>query len=172
MSFEERLLASAKEATGDDAIIDVAIFHPRGFSAATGVGAGIGSAAGGDSDVGSAVGAAVGGVAGMTVSGAGRDLPLKTCVAITREKVYLMEGEGMTDFAADVKAPFAEIDRTHLGVEVHQRAMNRVVVLHDETNDEIYSFEAPRFGPYHAKAAVRLLVMSEEHFDEEPAIER
>lgn len=165
MSLEENLLSAAKEAAGDDSIVDVAIFHPRGFTGATGAGAGFGSAIGGDSGVGSAIGTAAGAYAGMKGAGAGRGLPLSICVAISTEAVYLMEHEGPTDFAGKVKTPFATLDRSRLGVEVHQRAMNRVVILHDEDTDEEYSLEAPRFGPYHAKAAVKLLMLSEEHHD-------
>lgn len=163
MSIEENLRADARKASGDEEIVDVAIFHPRGFTAATGAGAGLGSAAGGDSSVASAAGAAVGAYAGMKVTGAGRDLPLSICVAISPDKVYLMEHRGATDFAGHLESPFATLDRSQLGVEVHQRAMNRVVILHDELTDEVYPLEAPRFGPYHAKAAVQLLMISEEH---------
>ena len=97
-------------------------------------------------------------------------MPLSICVAITPDNVYLMEHEGMTDFAGDLKQPFATLDRSRLGVEVHRRAMNRVVVLHDEATDETYPLEVPRFGPYHAKAAVRLLMLSEEHHNEETEV--
>lgn len=167
MSFEEKLTAAAKEAASDDSIVDVAIFHPRGFTGATGAGAGVGSAIGGDSGLGSAIGTAAGAYAGMKAAGAGRDLPLSICVAISPETVYLMEHEGPTDFAGNVKTPFATLDRSRLGVEVHQRAMNRVVILHDQETDEVFPLEAPRFGPYHAKAAVQLLMLSEEHHEEE-----
>lgn len=166
MSFEENLRAAARTATKDDEIVDVAIFHPRGFTAATGAGAGIGSAAGGDSALGSAAGAGVGAYAAMKATGASRDLPLSICVAISPKNVYLMEHRGATDFAGDLDPPFATLDRSQLGVEVHQRAMNRVVILRDEATDEVYPLEAPRFGPYHAKAAVQLLMLSEEHHSE------
>lgn len=167
MSLEETLLAAAKEASGDDTILGVALFHPRGYTGATGAGAGVGSAVGGDSSLGSAVGAAVGGLVGMKASGAGRNLPLSICVAISGDRVYLMEHRGMTDFAGDVQAPFAVLDRSQLGVEVHRRAMNRVVILHDESTDEIFPMEAPRLGPFHAKAMVELLMLSDRHHDQE-----
>lgn len=166
MSMENDLRVAARATTNDDTIVDVAIFHPRGFAAATGAGAGVGSAVGGDSTVGSAMGAGAGAYIGMKASGASRDLPLSICVAISPEQVYLMEHVGATDFAGDLEPPFATLDRARLGVEVHQRAMNRVVVLHDESSDEVYPLEAPRFGPYHAKAAVRLLMLGDEHHAE------
>lgn len=166
MSLEDRLLAAAKGAARDDSIVDVAIFHPRGFTAATGAGAGAGSAIGGDSGVGSAIGAAVGGLAGMKASEASRDLPRSICVAISPETVYLMAHEGATDYAGEVRAPFATLNRSQTGVEVHQRAMNRVVVLHDEQTDRTYEMEAPRVGPYHAKAAVELLMLSDRQHEE------
>lgn len=165
MSFEENLRAVAREAAGDDSIVDVAIFHPRGWSGSVGAGAAAGSALGGDSGLGSALGAAAGGMVASTVSGAARDLPTSTCVAITPERVYLMAHRGATDFAGDVDPPFATLDRSRMGVEVHQRALNRVVVLHDEATDERFPFEAPRFGPYHAKALVELLKMAPEHVE-------
>jgi hypothetical protein len=88
------------------------------------------------------------------------------CVAITPDRVYLLEHKGATDFRGHLESPFATLDRSTLGVEVHQRALNRVVVLHDEATEQSYSFEAPRFGPYHAKALVHLLMMAPEHLDE------
>lgn len=163
MSIEENLRSDAKRTAGDDTIVDVAIFHPRGYTAAAGAGAGLGSAAGGDSAIGSATGAAVGTYAGMEATGAARGLPRSICVAVSPEKVYLMAHKGATDFTGDLEAPFATLDRSCLGVEVHQRAMNRVVILHDEASDEEYQMEAPRVGPYHSKALVRLLMLSEEH---------
>ena len=166
MSAEENLLEAAKRAANDDSIQDVAIFHPRGWSGAMGAGAAAGSSMGGDSAVGSAIGAAAGGMIAAKVTGAARDLPTSTCVAIAPERVYLMAHRGATDFAGDVDAPFATLDRSRLGVEVHQRAFNRVVVLHDERNDERFPFEAPRFGPYHAKALVELLMMAPEHLSD------
>ncbi|MGB7860096.1 MAG: hypothetical protein WBM90_06335 [Acidimicrobiia bacterium] len=99
----------------------------------------------------------------MKATGATRDLPLSICVAISPGKVYLMGHRGATDFAGDLEAPFATLDRLKLGVEVHQRAMNRVVILHDEATEDLYPLEAPRFGPYHAKAAIQLLMIGEEH---------
>jgi hypothetical protein len=166
MSAEERLRTKATEATGDETIVDVAIFHPRGWAGAMGAGAAAGSALGGDSALGSMAGAAAGGMVAAKVSGAARDLPQSTCVAVAPEKVYLMAHRGATDFAGDVDPPFATLERSQLGVEVHQRALNRVVVLHDGATDESFPFEAPRFGPYHAKAIVQLLLMSPEHLDE------
>ena len=166
MSAETDLLAASRVAAGDDSILDVAIFHPRGFSAATGAGAAAGSAIGGDSGVGSAVGAALGGAAGMGAASAASDLPRSICVAISPERVYLMKHSGVTDFAGDVEPPFATLDRAQMGVEIHQRAMNRVVILIDDRSEETYEMEAPRIGPYHTKAAIQLLMMSEEHHED------
>lgn len=163
MSAEARLHEAARATTGDETIIDVAIFHPKGYSGKTGSGAAAGSLLG-DSAIGTAIGAAAGAAAGMA-AGSSR-LPRSVCVAITPERVYLLKHKGATDFAGDLEPPFATLDRSELGVEVHQRAMNRVVILHDGETDTTYELEAPRLGPYHAKALVRLLMVGPDHVED------
>lgn len=166
MSLEEKLRAAAREATGDESILDVAEFHPRGFAAAAGAGAGAGSVVGGgvtDSGLGSAVGAAGGTAAGMAAASAARGLPMRIGIAVSPELVYLAEIEGVT--SVDSVSVFAQLDRKHIAVEVHGRAMNRVVILEDEKTGETYEMEAPRVGPFHAKALVELLMLSEPHLE-------
>ena len=164
MSFEERLRESARKETGDDSILDVAEFHPRGLAAAAGAGAGVGSALGGsatDSMLGSAVGGAGGAAAGMAGVAGARGLPMRIGVAVSSESVYLLDIEGMTD-VDDVEL-LAQLDRSKIGVEVHARAFNRVVVLEDLGSGHRYEMEAPRIGPFHAKALIELLTLSEPH---------
>jgi hypothetical protein len=168
MSMEEKLRTAARAATGDDSILDVAEFHPRGFAAAAGAGAGVGSAVGGgvsDSGVGSAIGAAGGTAAGMAAAASARDLPMRICVAVSPETVYLAEIEGMT--GVDDVSVFAQMARSDIAVEVHGRAMNRVVILEDLKSEQKYEMEAPRIGPFHAKALVELLMLSEPHLETE-----
>lgn len=169
MSMEEKLRTAVRAATGDDSILDVAEFHPRGFAAAAGAGAGLGSAVGGsatDSSLGSAVGSAGGAAAGMAGAAAARGLPMRICVAISPDVVYLGEIEGVV--GVDNVSVFAELDRSHMAVEVHGRAVNRVVILEDEKTSHRYEMEAPRFGPFHAKALVELLMLSDAHAEAIP----
>ncbi len=51
MSFEEKLLDTAMEATGDDSIIDVAEFQPKGTAGTMVAGAMAGSAVGGAAEL-------------------------------------------------------------------------------------------------------------------------
>lgn len=165
MSKEEKLMAAAIEATGDDGISDVAVLQPKGTAAATGAGAAAGSLVGGGTagDWGSAFGAAGGAAAGKTLLGMGKDFPPRICVAISPSEVYLF---GMKTHGTSLD-PLAKIDRDKLGVEVHQRMTVRTIVLEDLETGHQFPLEAPKLNFYHAKAMVELLKMNEEHYDEE-----
>ena len=166
MSKEAKLLEAAIEPTGDDTISDVAEFQPKGTAAATGAGAAAGSMVGGGatgSNWGTAIGTAGGAAAGKAMLGIGKDLPPRICVAISPTDVYLL---GMKAHGYHVD-PMAKIDREKLGVEVHQRMTVRTVVLEDVETGHRFPLEAPRLNFYHAKAMVELLMMSDEHHEEE-----
>lgn len=165
MSKEKKLMQAAIETTGDDTINDVAEFMPKGTAAATGAGAVAGSVAGGAAggDWGSAFGSVGGATAGKALLGIGKDMPPRVCVAISPTEVYLL---GMGAFGYDVE-PMAKIHRDKLGVEVHQRTTVRTVVLEDLETGHKFPLEAPRLNFYHAKAMVQLLMMSDEHHDED-----
>jgi len=171
MSKEEKLLRAVIEATGDDTIFDVAEFNPKGSAAASGAGAAVGSLAGGaatgDSGWGKSVGAAGGLAAGRAMMGLSKDLPPRICVAVSPDEVYLL---GMKAYGYHVD-PIAKIDRDKLGVEVHQRVSVRTVVLEDLETGHKFPLEVKRLNFYHAKAIVGLLMMSEEHHEEELADE-
>jgi hypothetical protein len=166
LSKEEKLMKAAIESTGDDTIVDVAEFMPKGSAAATGAGAAAGSLAGGGatgSGWGSAIGTAGGAAAGKAMLGIGKDLPPRICVAVSPTDVYLL---GMKAHGYYVE-PLAKIDRARLGVEVHQRVTVRTVVLEDIETGHRFPLEAPRLNFYHAKAIVELLMMSDGHQEEE-----
>jgi len=166
LSREEKLKKAAIEATGDDSIIDVAEFQPKGTAAATGAGAAAGSLAGGaatDSNWGTAIGTTGGAAAGKALLGIGKDLPPRIGVAISPTEVYLF---GMKVRGYDLD-PIAKIHRDRLGVEVHQRMTVRTVVLEDLETGHKFPLEAARLNVYHAKAMVQLLMMGEEHHEEE-----
>ncbi len=171
MSHEAKLMAAAVEATGDDTIIDVAEFAPRGSAAARGVGAAAGSLAGqavDDDSWGEAIagglGALGGAVAGDATAAAARKLPARICVAASPTDVYLL---AMPKIGVAELHPFAKLRRDRLGVEIHQRMSVRTVVLEDTDTGATYAMEAPRINLYHAKAMVELLMLSDEHHDEE-----
>lgn len=172
MSHERRLRAAAIEATQDESIIDVAEFAPKGSAAARGLGAAVGSiagdAVGGDDGWGDALGKSVGAlggaVAGDAAASAARDLPARICVAASPTDVYLL---AMPKIGVSHLAPFAKLSRTKLGVEVHQRASVRTVVLEDMETGIQFPMEAPRVNLYHAKAMVELLMLSGTHHDGE-----
>jgi hypothetical protein len=130
MSIEESLRHSARSITGDQAIVDVAEMHPRGFAAATGIGAGAGSALGDgltESSLGSMIGAGGGAAAGMGAAAAVRGLPLRMCVAVSPEKIHLLEIRNKLGY--DDLDPFASLERASTEVEIHGRVFNRVVEL-------------------------------------------
>lgn len=159
------------EATGDDTIIDVAEFNPKGSAGATGAGAIVGSmvggAATGDNSWGKAAGSAGGAAAGRAMMGLSKDLPPRICVAVSPDEVYLL---GMKAHGYDVD-PMAVIHRDQLGVEVHQRVSVRTVVLEDLETGNKFPLEVKRLNFYHAKAIVGLLLMDEQHHQEKEAEE-
>ena len=163
MSMEEKLRTAARAATGDQSIIDVAEFHPRGFAAAAGAGAGLGSAAGGgatDSSLGSAIGSAGGAAAGMAGAAAARDLPMRICVAISPASIHLLEIQDKIGY--DDVTLIVSLNRSDVEVETHGRVFNRVVVLRDSAGGKSYELEAPRMGPFKSKDLVALLEESGE----------
>ncbi len=173
MSLESKLLAAAKDATGDDTIIDVAEFMPKGSMGASIAGAAagglVGGGATGGNDWGQAIGAAGGMAAGRAAVGLGRDLPPYICVATSPDTVYLL---GMkSQFHTKNMDLLAQISRDQLGVEVHQRASVRTVVLEDLTTENKFALELPRLNVYHGKAMVELLMLSDSHHDEEPSLD-
>lgn len=169
MSLETRLRKAAIEATGDDEIIDVAEFTPKGTAGATFAGAFAGSLAGGAATGGNSWGQGAGAAAGVAVgraaTGMSRDLPPYICIAATPTKVYALAMKSMYSTKLE---PLAEIDRDRLGVEVHQRATVRTVVLEDLDTGVKLPLEVNRLNFYHGKAMVQLLMMSDEHHDDEP----
>lgn len=172
MSFEQKLLDAAVAATGDDTIIDVAEFAPKGSAAARGAGAAVGSIAGSEiggdgwgEAIGSALGTVGGAVAGDAAVSAGRHLPARICVAATPTDIYLL---AMPKVGVAELDPFAKLSRDKLGVEVHQRATVRTVVLEDLETGAQFPMEASRLSVYHAKAMVKLLMLDEEHHEPEP----
>ncbi len=169
MSMEEKLKSAAVQATGDETIVDVAEFNPKGSAGATAAGAAVGSlvggAATGDSVWGKSLGAGGGAAAGRAMMGLGKDLPPRICVAISPDEVYLL---GMKAYGFEVE-PIAKIHRDQLGVEVHQRLSVRTVVLEDLESGAKFPLEVKRLNFYHAKAMVGLLMMDEQHHQEEEA---
>jgi len=171
MSLEKRLSAAAKEVTGDDSIIDVAEFMPKGSMGAQMAGAAAGSLAGGavGDSWGSAIGMAGGMAAGRAAVGLTKDLPPFICVAASPTTVYLL---GMrSQFRFKNLDLLAQIAREDLGVEVHQKASVRTVILEDLTTEQRFALEVPRVNYYHGKAMVELLMLSEEHQHDEPSEE-
>lgn len=73
----------------------------------------------------------------------------------------------MSGFGFKHLDPIAKIDRDKLGVEVHQRVSVRTLVLEDLETGAKFPLEVPRLNFYHGKALVQLLLISEEHHDEE-----
>lgn len=170
MSHEEKLRAAAIEATGDESVIDVAEFAPKGSAVARGLGAAAGSlvgdAVGGDDGWGdalaSSLGALGGALAGDAATSVSRKLPARICVAASPTDVYLL---AMPKVGLGRLEPLVRLSRDRLGVEVHQRTSVRTVVLEDMETGARYPMEAPRINFYHAKAMVELLMLSEGYQD-------
>lgn len=158
MSIESKLLQAARLTTGDDDIFDVAEFHPRGFAAAAGAGAGLGNAAGDsvtDSGLGGMIGGAGGAIAGMAGAAAAKGLPMRIGLAIAPSTVYLLELHDAMSF--DKVSLFATIGESELGIEIHGRVANQVVVLEDKTTGKTFDMEAPRLSPLRAGKMVDAL---------------
>lgn len=159
MSLEEKLRATARSVTEDDGIFDVAEMHPRGFAAAAGAGAGAGRALGDaatDSSLGSMLGGMGGAAAGMAGAAAARGLPLRICVAVSPDKVHLLEIHNKLGY--DDLTVFASMDRAAIDVEAHGRVFNRVVSIREAATGRDYEMEAPRLGPFKAKDIVKTLL--------------
>lgn len=175
MGFEANLLAEARRAAGDDTIQDVADFQPKGTMGAAAAGALAGSvvgdaAVGGDGwgdVVGQTAGTIGGAAAGAAAVSLSRNLPHHMAVAVSPSEVYLfrMKGSGWSPHLE----PLAKIDRDRLGVEVHQRVTVRTLVLEDLESGAQFKLEVTRLNFFHAKALIQLLMMSDEHHEEEPA---
>ena len=154
--------------TGDESIDNVAEFFPKG--AAEGSAAGLvagavigGAVTGGDSG-GSSAGAVGGWAATRAAMGLTGDLPSRICVAVSPDEVYLLR---MRPVGYHVE-PFAEIQRDMLGVEVRARLSVRTVILEDHETGYKFPLEAPHLNFYHAKTMIELLMLSDQHHDEEP----
>jgi hypothetical protein len=148
MSFEAKLLEATKKATGDETITDVAEFQPKGTAGAQAAGAMIGSLAGGAATDGNSWGRGVGAASGAAVGGAmatglSEGLPQHIAVAVSPDEVYVL---GMRSFGVKHLRPLAKIDRDKLGIEVHQRASVRTVVLEDLDSGHKIPLEAPRLN--------------------------
>jgi hypothetical protein len=166
VSKEEKLMRAAIAVTGDDSINDVAEFFPKGAAEASAAGLVAGAAVGGavtGNSGGSSAGAVGGWAATRTVMGLTGDLPSRICVAVSPNEVYLL---GMRPVGFHVE-PFAKIDRDKLGVEVHKRLSVRTVILEDHETGYVFPLEAPRLNFYHAKTLIELLMLSDQHHEEE-----
>ena len=173
MSFQSNLMAEARRATGDDDIMDVADFQPKGTAGASAAGAVAGgivgdAAVGGDGwgdALARGVGVTGGLAAGKAAVGLKQHLPPHIAVAVSPSEVYILgfKGSGWRPHLE----PLGKIDRTNLGVEVHQRVSVRTVVLEDLETGAQYKLEVPRLNFFHGKALVELLLLSEEHHDKE-----
>jgi hypothetical protein len=172
MSLEDKLLKNAIKESGDETIIDVAVFEPKGSAAARGIGAAVGSLAGGGVTDGSSFGTAFGATAGMigasAAVGANRHLPPEICVAMSPTDLYLF---GMkTKLSADL-TPIAKLNRDNLGVEVHNKMAVRTIVLEDLESGAKFPLEATKLNFFHAKSMIEMLMLSEEHHDTDEATE-
>jgi hypothetical protein len=174
MSFQEKLMTEARRATGDESILDVADFQPKGTAGASMAGAVAGGMAGGaavggdgwGSAIAQGAGAAGGLAAGKAAVGVSRHLPHHIAIAISPTEVYVLEYKG-TGWSPHLEA-MGKIDRDRLGVEVHQRVSVRTVVLEDLDSGERFELETGRLNFYHGKALVELLMISEAYHDKEP----
>ena len=168
MSKEEKLMKTAIAVTGDESINDVAEFFPKGAAEASAAGlvagAAVGGAVTGGDSGGSSAGAVGGWAATRAAMGLTGDLPSRICVAVSPDEVYLLR---MRPVGYHVE-PFARIVRDNLGVEVHTRLSVRTVILEDHETGYKFPLEAPRLSFYHAKTMIELLMLSDQHHDEEP----
>ena len=63
--------------------------------------------------------------------------------------------------------PFAKIRRDKLGVEVHKQLSVRTVIPEDHETGYKFPLEAPRLNFYHPKTLIELMMLSDQHHDEE-----
>lgn len=166
MSMEDKLLKNAIKESGDETIMDVAVFEPKGSAAARGIGAAAGSLLGGGATDGSSFGTAFGATAGMigasAAVGMGRDLPPEICIAMSPTDLYLF---GMKTKMSSDLTPIATLHRDKLGVEVHNKLSVRTIVLQDLESGAEFPLEASKLNFFHAKSMIELLMLSEQHHD-------
>jgi hypothetical protein len=163
---EQAVLEQVRIATGDDTIMDIAPFQPKGSMAAGSIGAAGGAAAGGSlgGQWGQAIGIGVGLTAGRQSVGSGDDVTSLMFVGVSPTEVYLLGvvGPGLKITHERLK-PLAKIDREHLAVETHRRLLVHQLVLEDTQTGHRIELEADKLNAYHAKALIELLAIGEEH---------
>lgn len=154
MASIEKLIAMAKEATGDDEIFVAGDFEPKGMMWMSMAGAAAGSLAGdtasGGNSWASAAGATGGVAVGSLAAGASTHLPPKVILAATPTKLYALAtpvGRGHL-FAKNLEV-LSTMDRSQLTITLKKRVATRTAEIEDESTGEVLKLEGVKFGFHH-----------------------
>lgn len=159
MMRQESILEDAKSVTSDNTITNVGVFQPEGTTGSMVAGSFLG---GGGSSWGSALASAGGMVAGEALEAKHRNLPMEVCLAVTPTTLYVL-GFHTKDVVGYRLEPIAKIDRSRLGISVHQRLTVRTVELEDLDSKAMFKLELSRIDLHHGKTILDLLMMSPDH---------
>jgi len=167
MSREDKARAAVQALIPDDQILDVALTYPRGVTKATAVGIAAGSAIGFGSDF-QGVAAMAGAYAGGKIFSNLKELPQSFVLAISPTMVYVLGRDKQSDFGGwDTLQPMIKFERRTLHVELQQTLVTLNITLTDTETDSSLELESKRLGTLDVKALLELMMMSEEHLDDD-----
>lgn len=153
MASQEKLIARAIAATGDDEIYVAGDFEPKGMlwkrSAGAAAGSLVGGAATGGDSWGRAAGAA-GGLAVGTLASSGKGVPPVVVLAATPTKLYLLATpNGMSNLFNRHLEVLHALDRENLVVTLKKRMSVRTAIIEDEATGDRFELEGVKFGFHH-----------------------
>jgi hypothetical protein len=167
MSREDKARAAVQALVPDDEILDVALTYPRGVTKAAAVGIAAGSAIGFGSDF-QGVAAMAGAYAGGKIFSNLKELPQSFVLAISPTMVYVLGRDKQSDFGGwDTLQPMIKFERRTLHVELQQTIVTLNITLTDTESDSSLELESKRLGTLDVKALLELMMMSDEHLEDE-----
>ncbi|MCX6413357.1 MAG: hypothetical protein NTU77_01905 [Actinobacteria bacterium] len=167
MSREDKARAAVQALIPDDEILDVALTYPRGVTKAQAVGIAAGSAIGYGSDF-QGMSAMVGAYAGGKIFSNLKELPQSFVLAISPTMVYVLGRDKQSDFGGwDTLQPMIKFERRTLHVELQQTLATLNITLVDTEHDATLELESKRLGTLDVKALLELMMMSDEHLQDE-----
>lgn len=167
MSREESARAAVQALIPHDEILDMALTYPRGFTKSQAVGMAIGGAVGYGSDF-QAIAAVGGAYAGGKIFSNLKELPQTFVLAISPTTVYVLGRDKQGVYGGwDTLQPMIKFDRSALHVELKQTLATLEITLTDTATEAPLELEAKRLGSLDVKALVELMMMSNEHLEDE-----
>jgi hypothetical protein len=150
------LVQAALAARGiSDEVLAAGQFNPRGHTGGLFAGGLAGGEAGGLlGGAGEAAGVGAGSLAGMHAADSASGLPARMLLAVTAEAVY---GFAAASRRSEPTALTFQLNRTDLGVNVHQRVNVRILELIDKASGSTIELEGNRLPVTHSKDVIEAL---------------